>query len=379
MGLDPVEVAVLRPRTAMALPRAVTGAVTGATIWVPPRIESSPLVRGPVPAGALPPVMGADPVEVAVLRPRTAMALPRAVTGAVTGATIWVPPRIESSLLVRGPVPAGALPPDAGAEPPAGAVVVAVLSPSTLTALPVTVIGTFTETSAWVPERIPSLPLVVAAGAEGVAAAGAAAGAAALLSDSPSTLMALSATVIGMSTGTTACVPDPTLSSPDVVAGAGAGADAAGVAGPLAVETPRTEIALPITVMGAVIGATTCVPDPIPSSPEVLSAAFAAVAPSRVIPPAMSVPQRACFTKVRMMLLLTSNRWGTRGIARLLLPRRAARIDSVGGDVGGEHRRCRQGIVGSAARRHGELRGEGRGGRERGEPPRRTPAGPGGG
>ncbi|GAB6859765.1 hypothetical protein [Microbacterium xylanilyticum] len=111
-------------------------------------------------------------------------------------------------------------------------------------------------------------------------------------------------------------------SSPDVVAaGAGALAGAAG-AEPVDVDRPSAEMASPVTVTGIDTGATTWVPDPIASSPEVVSAAFAADAPSRVIPPAMSVPQRACFTKVRMMLLLTSRVDGLRArvSARLQLP-----------------------------------------------------------
>ncbi|WP_236602489.1 hypothetical protein, partial [Microbacterium sp. 8M] len=59
--------------------------VTGATIWVPESTPSSPLVDGPdgpvVPL-PVPPLAVPDPV-VAVLSPRTEIALPPTVTGAV--------------------------------------------------------------------------------------------------------------------------------------------------------------------------------------------------------------------------------------------------------------------------------------------------------
>ncbi|MCB8045371.1 hypothetical protein JM654_18165 [Microbacterium oxydans] len=65
-----------------------------------------------------------------------------------------------------------------------------------------------------------------------------------------------------------------------------------------------TEMALFTTETGAVIAVSAWVPESSPSSP-VVSAAFATVAPKSVMPPAMSVPQRARFKEVRMMVLLT--------------------------------------------------------------------------
>jgi hypothetical protein len=103
------------------------------------------------------PEPGADVAPVLVLSPMTEMALPPTVTGMATGATTCEPPAIEFSPPVVASV--------ADPLPLVPAVVEASwlsLSPTTETALPLTVIGTFTDTMPCVPESSPLSPEVVA-------------------------------------------------------------------------------------------------------------------------------------------------------------------------------------------------------------------------
>jgi len=159
------------PMTEMALPPAVTGALTGAVTWLPPTAESAPEVVSPVvPDGAI----GAVAVEPEdVESPMTEMALPPAVTGALTGAVTWLPPTAESAPDVESPDVVDA---PAGADDAAGVGVCEPEdeeSPSTDTLLPLTVMGTATAAVAWLPPPAESSPEVLpslTSGAFGVAA-----------------------------------------------------------------------------------------------------------------------------------------------------------------------------------------------------------------
>ena len=233
----------------MALPPTVTGAVTGATTWVPLAVPSSPEVLDPIAGAAgaaVPPV-----VPVASLSPRSEMALPPTVTGAVTGATACVPPRMLSSPPVVLPPAAGAV----GDMPPE--VPEASLSPRSEMALPPTVTGAVTGATTWVPLAVPSSPEVL----DPIAAAGAGAAAlspSAADSESPSSEMALSDTVTGALTATRACVPERTPSRPSVsrestpaASGAwGAALWGGAAAGVLVVESSVRLMALSVTVTG---------------------------------------------------------------------------------------------------------------------------------
>ncbi|MDU0315222.1 hypothetical protein RKE38_16100 [Phycicoccus sp. M110.8] len=139
--------------TEMLLPDAAIGADTGAVTWLPPAVESVPLVVEPDPEVVDPDV--AEPLDVE--SPSTEMLLPDAVTGADTGAVTWLPPAVESVPLVVEPdVP----PPPAvvdAAEPPE------VESPSTEMLLPDAAIGALTTVASWFPARVPDVPFVSSA------------------------------------------------------------------------------------------------------------------------------------------------------------------------------------------------------------------------
>ena len=191
--------------------------LSGAMIWVPPRMLSSPLVlAGPAVAGAVaPPVVVAS---VLVASPRTETALPPIVTGTLIGMMACVPPPMLSSPLVIGAASASA----AGASGAAcsGAVVVASVlsaSPRTDTALPPTVTGTATSRRAWVPDRMPSRPDVDAP-SDGLDPASDALVVAPVLVASPRIETAFPPIVIGASSEMRACVPDRSPSSPVVSA-----------------------------------------------------------------------------------------------------------------------------------------------------------------
>ncbi|BCW64173.1 hypothetical protein StoSoilB22_31460 [Arthrobacter sp. StoSoilB22] len=184
----------------------------------------------------------------------------------------------------------------------AGAEVVATESPRTPAEVEPKLIGTVTGATTWVPEAIPSEPLVLAAGVGLVAAAAAAgaagaAGVAELVAvEPPSRPTDDEPRFMGTVTGATICVPEPMLLEPLVVAvGAGpapAALEPAAGAETVAAESPNSPSDVPPRLIGAVTGATTCVPERIPSLPLVVSAAFAAVALRTIMPPAKHVPMR---------------------------------------------------------------------------------------
>ncbi len=277
--------------------------------WVPPRMLSSPLVQpAVVPPEPVPPVVVAFSVW---LSPITETALPPMVTGTLTGMIAWVPPRMLSSPVVQPAVVPPSEPEPA--PPPVVVAFSLVESPITETALPPMVTGTFTETMPWVPDSSPSSPEVSAttgsaeAPLDGSPPAGAEPPDVSASVDelSPTTETALPATVTGALTVTTACEPDAAASSPDVVAVTGAGAGAgADVVAPSLVESPITLTALPPTVTGRSTSMRAWVPESSPSSPSVVSSvAFATVAPSSVMPPASTVPSRARVRNAFMMKL----------------------------------------------------------------------------
>ena len=128
------------PSTATELPHTLTGALIGALITLPPRIEPLPLLRWEV-VEAPPPVTVAPPRQPASASPRTAIALPQTLIGALIGALTALPPRIELLPDVRWTVepPAPPAPPAlVTAAPPAQA---ASDWPSRATALPHRLIG----------------------------------------------------------------------------------------------------------------------------------------------------------------------------------------------------------------------------------------------
>ena len=104
-----------------------------------------------------------------------------------------------------------------------------------ITLLGATVTGAAIETIPWSPESRPSSPDVSAvAGAAAGAGAGAGAVAAASVDElSPTTETALPDTVTGTFTDTRPCVPEPMPSEPLVVASTGAGAGAGAAVAPV--------------------------------------------------------------------------------------------------------------------------------------------------
>ncbi len=212
----------------------------------------------------------------------TETALPLTVTGATTSTMAWLPPRMESFPLVSfEPEPF---------EPVFTIVVASlvVLSPMTETALPLTVTGATTSTMAWLPPRMESFPLV-SFEPESDVAAGATVVSASSLELSPMTEIALPLTVTGASTSTIACEPEPTPSSPLVTAtGSASPPVTTSVVASDDDESPMTEIALPDTVTGASTEIPTWEPASNPSSPFV-SDACATPAPRSVSPPAKRV------------------------------------------------------------------------------------------
>jgi len=171
------------------------------------------------------------------------------------------------------------------------------------------VTGIVTGATTWVPEAMLSAPLVLAAGvvlAGAAGAAGAAGGAELVAVEPPSNPTDDEPRLMGTVTGATICVPEPMPLEPLVVA-AGAAPEpaapepAAGAADVVvAAESPNSPSEVPPRLIGAVMGATTCVPDRSPSLPLVVSAAFAAVALRTIMPPAKHVPMR----HLRMVLFI---------------------------------------------------------------------------
>ncbi|MFE4080470.1 hypothetical protein [Paenarthrobacter sp. YIM B13468] len=181
----------------------------------------------------------------------------------------------------------------AGAEPDVAAGdVVADESPRTPVDVDPTVTGIVTGATTWVPEAVPPVPLVPAA-VELLVAVGAAGLAGPVAVEPPSRPTDDEPRFMGAVTGATTCVPEPTPLEPSVLA-AGAVRAAGAAAGAFVVEeespTRANDVAPMLT--GAVTGATTCVPERVPSFPLVVSAALAAVPPRAIKPPAKHVPIR---------------------------------------------------------------------------------------
>ncbi|GAA2846736.1 hypothetical protein GCM10010523_03560 [Paenarthrobacter ilicis] len=155
--------------------------------------------------------------------------------------------------------------------------------------------GTVTGAITWVPEPMPPLPLVVLAGVE-LGDGGAAGGAELLAVEPPSRPTDDEPRFMGTVIGATICVPEPMLLDPLVLAAGTVGLlpVPAECAPPDAVdeELPRIPRDVALRLMGAETGATTWVPERIPSLPLVVSAALAAVALRTIMPPAKHVPSR---------------------------------------------------------------------------------------
>ncbi|WP_284980211.1 hypothetical protein [Arthrobacter sp. fls2-241-R2A-200] len=288
------------PKTLADVEPTPTGTVTGATTCVPEPIPPEPLVVAP----ELEPVAGAvdEAGPAAVEPPNTPTDDEPRFTGAAIGATTCVPEPMPFEPLVVEP--AGAeLEPAAGAVDEAGAEL-ADESPKTPADVEPTVTGTVTGATTCVPEPAPPEPLVVEpAGAE---AAGAVDEAGAELADeSPRTPADVEPTVTGTVTGATTCVPEAAPPEPLVVTPAGA--EAAGAvdddAGPVAVEPPNKPTDDEPRFTGAVIGATTCVPEPMPLEPLVTAAGAAPDVPDGAAVPevAFEVPR----TPSEVLLTLT--------------------------------------------------------------------------
>jgi hypothetical protein len=90
----PLQPATAEPSTATALPHTLIGALIGALIRLPPRIEPLPLLVWDV-VEAPPPVTLAPPLQPASAEPSTATELPHTLIGALIGALIALPPAIE--------------------------------------------------------------------------------------------------------------------------------------------------------------------------------------------------------------------------------------------------------------------------------------------
>ena len=274
------------PITLTELPPMVTGAFTTGDTRVPPAMLSSPDVDEPdVPAGTLePPVVEPDDVE----SPITLTALPPMVTGAFTTGDTRVPLAMPPSPEVDDDGLTGT---DAAAE--AGVAAESELeSPMMLTALPPTFTGRETSGDTCVPPAMLSSPDVVAGAASGAFASDPADVDDCVDEEFPITEIAFPPTVTGTETMPVTRVPLAMPPSPEVDDGGLTGTDAAAEAGVAAesdFESPRTLTALPPTLTGRETTASTRVPESTPSSPEV-SAAFAAVAPRRVNPPAKRTP-----------------------------------------------------------------------------------------
>jgi hypothetical protein len=194
----PVFAAEESPRTPAEVEPRFTGAVIGATTCVPEPIPSEPLVVLPpaVPEGAVPP---AEPGFVTEESPSTPAAMEAVFTGAVIGATTCVPEPIPSEPLVVLPpaVPEGAVPP---AEPG----FVTEESPSTPAAMEAVFTGAVIGATTWVPEPRPSEPLVEVPEDEPPGAAGAALPAEPeVAAESPATPTAVAPMLTGTDIGAT--------------------------------------------------------------------------------------------------------------------------------------------------------------------------------
>jgi hypothetical protein len=244
--------------------------------------------------------------------PSTPIPFPEALTGTLTGPVTCVPLPTPLTPEVVGAPDEGADAEDAGEPDVAGAPWDALPVPSAPTPFPVMVTGTLTTGATCVPEAVPWLPVVEAAGAvaDGAAAGAeaAAAGAGAVVARPvPATPIPFPDTVTGRLTVGTACVPERSPAVPLVDAtGAVAGALDEGEADDddcVEEPWPRTPRAFPVAETGAPTVPTTCVPEAVPSAPEVV-AAFAATAPPSDIPPTRTVNHSPLETHAFMRDLL---------------------------------------------------------------------------
>src|SRR5690242_8729435 len=203
-----------------------------------------------------------------------------------------VPPGVLSELLAAPPEPVLEPVP----EPDPGPAEALDDRPSTAMALPPTSSGALTGATTWVPEPAPPLPLVLTAvppaSVPEVRVALVDAFDAFDVDELPSTEMALPPRLTGTVTGATTCVPDARPRIPEVVAPADLSAVGDWAAAPIVAllvdDRPSTETALPCTDAGAVTGARIWLPPAMEWSPVV--SALAAAAPSSSRPPAVRVP-----------------------------------------------------------------------------------------
>jgi len=236
------------------------GAVMGMISWVPERMPSLPVVvlPGVVPAGAVEPVV---PEFVAEESPSTPAEVEPRLIGAVMGMISCVPERMPSlpEVVLPGVVPAGVVVPVEPVVPE----LVAEESPSTPAEVEPRLIGAVIGATTCVPERMPSLPVVVL---PGVVPAGAVEPLVPefVAEESPSTPAEVEPRLIGAVIGATTCVPERTPSEPEVEAPGVAGAEVAGAAVPaeaavpdVADESPPTPTAVAPMLTGTDIGATT--------------------------------------------------------------------------------------------------------------------------
>jgi hypothetical protein len=171
----------------------------------------------------------------------------------------------------------------AGGVTMGGVTTVAVVPPVTPTEVEPREIGTVIGATIWVPERTPPAPLVEAAGAGADAGAGPVPtlpGPSTLAAESPIRPSEVAPRLTGTVIGATIWVPERMPSLPLMDAGAGAEV-VPGVPAPLtlAAESPSRPSEVAPRLMGMLMGATTWVPDRSPSVPEVVSAALAATPP----------------------------------------------------------------------------------------------------
>ncbi|BCW37324.1 hypothetical protein StoSoilA2_33800 [Arthrobacter sp. StoSoilA2] len=166
-------------------------------------------------------------------------------------------------------------------------------SPRTPVDVDPTVTGTVTGATTWVPEAVPPVPLVPAAGVELLGAVAVAGWAGPVAVEPPSRPTEDEPRFMGAVTGATTCVPEAAPLEPVVLA-AGAVPVVEAAAGAFVVEeeSPTRANDVEPVLTGAVTGATTCVPERVPSFPLVVSAALAAVPPRAIKPPAKHVPIR---------------------------------------------------------------------------------------
>ncbi|PRB99481.1 hypothetical protein CQ020_01425 [Arthrobacter sp. MYb23] len=262
-------VAVDPPPTPTEVAPRLTGAVIGMISWVPERIPSLPEVEEPdVPGAEVPeePV----PVFVAEESPnRPAEVEPRLI-GAVIGATTCVPEPMPSEPEVVLPefVPVGAV-------PPLVPVFVADESPNRPAEVEPRLIGAVIGATTCVPEPTPSEPEVVLPEFVPVGA-GPPLVPVFVADESPSKPAEVEPRLIGAIIGATTCVPEPTPSEPEVVLPEVVPVGTVPPVEPevpvpvfVADESPNRPAEVAPRLIGTATGATTCVPEPTPSEPDV--------------------------------------------------------------------------------------------------------------